>query len=285
MIPPLARRPRAGLRILSIATMAGLLTAATMAGAEDAPAAAPEAAAPEVEAVAPAASVDSIVNAQVRENDDSAASQDRVDDMASDIDSMTTKYRAALANVDQLGVYNRQLETLIDGQEEEMASLRRQIDEVTVIGRQVMPHMERMIDTLAKFVELDLPFLLQERRARVQDLRDIMTRADITISERYRRIMEAYQIENEYGRTIEAYQGTLDRNGSSRTVDFLRVGRNALLYQTLDGLESGVWDARGGRWDDAGDYRNEITDGLRMARKQRAPDLVEVPMPAAEVLR
>jgi hypothetical protein len=285
MIPPLARRPRAGLRILSIATMAGLLTAATMAGAEDAPAAAPEAAAPEVEAVAPAASVDSIVNAQVRENDDSAASQDRVDDMASDIDSMTTKYRAALANVDQLGVYNRQLETLIDGQEEEMASLRRQIDEVTVIGRQVMPHMERMIDTLAKFVELDLPFLLQERRARVQDLRDIMTRADITISERYRRIMEAYQIENEYGRTIEAYQGILDRNGSSRTVDFLRVGRNALLYQTLDGLESGVWDARGGRWDDAGDYRNEITDGLRMARKQRAPDLVEVPMPAAEVLR
>jgi len=150
------------------------------------------------------------------------------------------------------------------------------------VGRSVTPLMLRMIEGIEAFVKLDVPFLMDERMGRIADLRTVMTRADVSKSEQFRQILEAYQIETEYGRTIEAYRSTLDRDGKKITVDFLRFGRNALLYQTLDGLEAGVWDQANRSWSplDSG-YRSAIREGLRIARKQAAPDLIRLPLPAA----
>jgi phosphopantetheine adenylyltransferase len=223
---------------------------------------------------------------QVRENDRSRASQDRIDELSDDIDAMAAEYRAALQDTRALEVYNRQLEALVASQDTERESLERQMANVTNVGRQVMPLMERMLDTLDAFVEVDLPSLPEERRERIRNLREMMQRADVTIAEKYRRVLEAYQIENEYGRTIEAYRGSLEGEGGTRTVDFLRIGRNALLYQTLDGSESGVWDTESGSWKKLSDsYRSSIREGLRIARKQVAPDLLVVPLPPPEAVQ
>ncbi len=93
--------------------------------------------------------------------------------------------------------------------------------------------------------------------------------------------MEAYQIENEYGRTIEAYRATLDLDGKETTVDFLRFGRIALVYQSLDENQTGVWNQQTRSWDELdSSYRSAIRAGLRIARKQSAPDLVTLPLPA-----
>ena len=141
--------------------------------------------------------------------------------------------------------------------------------------------MMRMVDTLDQFVEADVPMLLQERRKRVNDLRELLVRADVENSEKYRRIMEAYQIENEYGRTIEVYQDTIDVDGEERTLDFLRIGRVALMYQTPDGSEVGTWDQEQDRWVPlSDDYRDSIRKGIRIARKQAAPDMIRVPVSA-----
>ncbi len=234
---------------------------------------------------APEVGIEAVVEQEIRENELSAEIQAGIDELAEDTEAMAARYRAALQNTRQLEVYNRQYAALIRAQEEEMASLRDQIDHVAVISRQVLPHMEEMIDALENFVALDVPFLPEERAGRVAELRAMMARADVTFSEKYRRILEAYQIENEYGRTIEAYRGSIERERESRTVDFLRIGRNALLYQTLDGEESGAWLQDEKRCESVDDFRVPVREGLRMARKQRAPDLIEVPLPAAEVLR
>ena len=110
-----------------------------------------------------------------------------------------------------------------------------------------------------------------------------MKRADVTGAEKYRQIMEAYQIENEYGRTIEAYRSTLDLGGREATVDFLRFGRIALVYQTPDGTELGVWNQKKGAWEPLdSSYRSAIRDGIRIARKKASPDLIRLPLPAAE---
>jgi hypothetical protein len=109
-----------------------------------------------------------------------------------------------------------------------------------------------------------------------------MGRADVSNAEKYRQIMDAYQVENEYGRTIEAYRTTLNVDGVDVKADLLRFGRIALVYQTLDQKSAGVWNQEVGNWEplDPG-YRTAIKEGLKIARKQMAPDLIRLPLPAA----
>jgi hypothetical protein len=231
-------------------------------------------------ATAPAQTLAQAVEARTSGNAEGVESQRRIDTLSEETDKMLAEYRTRLKQIDALRIYNSQMEQLIASQDIEMASLRRQIDDVEVVGRGVTPLMLKMIDSLDAFVTLDVPFLKEERSRRLAGLRDLMKRADVTNAEKYRRLLEAYQIENDYGRTIEAYRGTLP---DGRTVDFLRMGRIALVYQSLDADEAAVWDQAGRQWvllDRS--YRMAIKQGLRIARKQSAPDLIRMPLPAAQ---
>ena len=160
-----------------------------------------------------------------------------------------------------------------------MADLNAAIDEVSVIERQITPLMMNMIDGLAQFVALDVPFLPEERAQRVTGLRAMMDRADVAPSEKFRRVMEAFQVEMDYGRTLEAYQGLHIIDGQERDVEFLRLGRTALIYQTRDASSQGVWNKQTRQWEALdSSYRTQITKGLRMAKKQLAPDLLMLPV-------
>jgi hypothetical protein len=182
-------------------------------------------------------------------------------------------------------VYNTLLERQVARQERQKEQVRASIDQVTVVQRQIVPLMDRMIAGLEQFVALDVPFLEAERTNRVESLRATLERVDVTVAEKFRRVMEAYQIENEYGRTIENYRGSLEVDGLMREVDFLRIGRVTLVYQTTDGQSQGVWDQSTGQWVALGsEYRNRIRQGLRVARRQLAPELLLMPIPAPEDL-
>src|SRR5690606_58446 len=116
------------------------------------------------------------------------------------------------------------------------------MDSVALIERQIVPMMTGMVDSLEAFIELDTPFLLKERQDRIARLRNMMVRSDVTAAEKFRQVVEAYQIENDYGRTIEAYKGTVNVNGNDQEVDFLRIGRVSLSYQSIGGQHTGAWD-------------------------------------------
>lgn len=98
-------------------------------------------------------------------------------------------------------------------------------------------------------------------------------------AERYRRLLEAYQIELDYGRTMISYKGKLE---DGREADFIRVGRVSLLYRTADGEESGYWDAQQKKWVVANEYNKAIENAMLIATKESAPDLVIVPVPAPQ---
>ena len=230
-----------------------------------------------------AADIETAIAEERQGNEKSVQSQSRINAVDDQTDEMASEYRAVIDQVESLRVYNAQLAKLVASQEEELASLDHQIANVTVIGREVTPLMLRMVDGLDQFIQLDVPMLSKERTERLAGLRELMDRADVEDSEKYRRIMEAYQIENEYGRTIEVYQDTLDMDGQERTLDFLRIGRISLLYQTLDGEEVGAWDQGAKKWVKLeSEYRDSIRRGIRIARKQLAPDMVRVPVSAPE---
>ena len=213
-----------------------------------------------------------------------AKSQEKIDKLANDTDKLLGEYRTVNEQIDSLRSYNSQLSTLLASQNAEIGSLDSQIEDVTIVERQIMPLMNRMIDALEDFVERDVPFLVEERGSRVANLIAIMGRADVTVAEKYRRLVEAYQIENEYGRTIESYRAELQiGDGPLRTVDFLRFGRVVLIYTTLDGGEAGVWDGATNTWQELdGSYRAAVREGLRIAKQQSAPDLVVLPVRAPQ---
>lgn len=216
-------------------------------------------------------------------NESAADSQQKINTITDKIDSKIQQFKTINKETDGLRVYNTQLDKQIKSQIDEMAALNQSIDEVSVIERQITPLMIRMIDGLEQFVALDVPFLPEERSKRIVDLREMMDRADVSPSEKFRRVMEAYQVEMDYGRTMEAYSGLLTVAGTERDVDFLRVGRSILVYQTRDASLQGVWNKETKQWEPlSSSYRTQVTKGLRMAKKQMAPDLLMLPVAITE---
>ena len=219
------------------------------------------------------------IETQVKTDIAAQESQQHVDNLADETTQMLAEYRNVLAQTESLRAYNDQLDTLVASQKKELDSIAQQLKNIETTQRDIVPLMIKMIEVMAQFVELDIPFLPEERQTRVVQLQTLMSRADVTLAEKYRRILEAYQVETEYGRTIEAYQDELTIDENTRTVDYLRIGRVSLDYLTLDGLEAGIWDTKTAQWQTlSSDYLQPIAQGLKVALKQLPPDLLVLPI-------
>ena len=229
-----------------------------------------------------AVSINEVMQEGETRADAGATAQQQVDSVADQTEKIINDYRTVTKVVDGLRVYNALLQTQLDNQEAEMEALNDSIANVALIERQIVPLMLRMVDALDEFVQLDTPFLAKERAERIARLREVMERSDVSAAEKFRIVIEGYQIENDYGRTIEAYKGSTEINGNELEVDFLRIGRVALLYQTVGGAHTGVWDSTQGEFIELppAPYQKQVLDGLKIARKQVAPDLLVVPVSA-----
>jgi septal ring factor EnvC (AmiA/AmiB activator) len=226
------------------------------------------------------------INTETATNKAAIQSQKKIDGLSDKTREMLDKYRSTTYQIKTLTTYNDHLKELLSSQKEEKESFQQQLKQIEVTQREIVPLIIRMLDSLDKFVSLDLPFLPEERNERVAKLKEMISRADVSNAEKFRRILEAYQIENDYGNTIEAYQSDLNVKGNVSSVDFLRLGRVALYYQRFDGSETGYWDRETNQWQILSEnYRNAIRNGLRIARKETAPDLLSLPVPAAEPSR
>ena len=223
--------------------------------------------------------LDAVLGAQAATNQAAEASQEKINKLSDETTDLTTKYRRFLSDADSIKRYAEELGKQVGAQNEEMESLRRQLGDIETVQRDVYPLMEKMVASLEQFVALDIPFLLQERTDRVNKLKEMMTK-DFSVSEKYRRIMEAYSIEMEYGRTLDAYEGTIGEGDTQKAVQFVRLGRISLMYQTLDGQSTGYWDADNKAWKEDNSYQRDVKEALGVAQKKGAPDLLIVPVHA-----
>jgi hypothetical protein len=194
-------------------------------------------------------------------------------------------YAEAQAATESLQRFIGQQQEQIRSQEAEVASIQRQLVEIDTTNRQVQPLMQQMVDTLVRFVELDVPFRLEERTATVRNLQNLMSRADVSVAEKYRLIMEAYQTELDYGRTLEAYEGHLGTGADARTVEFARLGRISLMYRTLDGSETGYWDVTQKQWVEDDSYAEKVEEAIRVAKGDGPEELLIVPVPVPQEVR
>ncbi len=228
--------------------------------------------------------LDASVQVEAGINKAASTSQKRVTRLAQQTADLLAEYRSVVRETESLKIYNDNLEKVVMDQRAEVVSINQQLGGLEATNRGIVPLMLEMIDTLDKIVESDMPFRLEERRARVLRLHDMMDQADVTASEKYRRVMEAYQGEMEYGRTSEAYAEPLPSTG--QTVDFLRVGRTLLIYQSSDQVTTGWFNPTTRVYEDLPDrYRAEVKEGLSIARSEKAPNLVMLPVPGPEAAK
>ena len=188
-------------------------------------------------------------------------------------------YQSTSKEYDSLKLYNDQVQKIINSQIEEIENILIKIDELDQTNQRIVPFMLRMIDGLENFIQLDIPFLMDERTDRLNNLKITMDRGDISTSEKFRLIVEAYKTELEYGRTIEAYRDNIIIDDVETSADFLRVGRIALTYLTVDGSKGGYWDTNSQTWEKASSsIKRSTEDALKVASKQAPPALIKIPV-------
>jgi len=232
-----------------------------------------------------AQTVDDVLSADERRLQLAQESQERVNQVVEGTRSLTDQYRAINKEIDGLRVYNRLMTAQVQGQEATLEDIALSMDQVDVINRQIFPLMERMIDGLVQSVDLDIPFLLEERQDRMAALTETMSRSDVSVAEKFRKVMEAYQIEMDYGSSVEHYSQSIDLGDEYGVRDYnmLRIGRVGLYFQSDDAAITGWYNQETGSFEVLGnEHRNEIRKGLRMARQLIAPELLLLPMPAAQ---
>lgn len=232
-----------------------------------------------VSPVISAATVEQALSASEQLSQTAQSSQKRIERLDDASQAMLEEYSTTLAKAKALEGYNEQVSELIAAQHQELVSYQEQIDALQDSEAAVMPHMRRMVEVLAEFIAADVPFLPQERSDRLATLQELMPRADVSMAEKYRRILEAYQIESDYGYTLEAWRGELGEGEAQRSVEFLRVGRAMLYYQTPNGHESGYWNAQSQTWQTLdNNVRRPLQKAIAIARQQKTADWLELPI-------
>ncbi|WP_298439334.1 DUF3450 domain-containing protein [uncultured Ferrimonas sp.] len=224
-----------------------------------------------------------IQNADKQIQQDSAKSQQKVNKLYDQAQDMLFEYRLVVDETETLKHYNDYVATLVADQQARIASLQDQINGIERTKQGVVPLMTSMINSLEQFVALDVPFEIEERTARVERLKEVMGDSDVSTSEKYRLVLDAYQIENEYGNKMNAYEGTLAIDGKEKVVDFFHLGRVVFLAQSVDQKQAWVWDNEDRTWNAMPeDSMRNASSAIKMARRQAAPDLFRVPVKTAE---
>ena len=227
-----------------------------------------------------AAGVEDSLDVVATTNRSAAASQEKIDQVSRETRDLLEEYRKLEEGSEYQAAYTRELQELEGTQLQQLEELREQIVQARITRQRIVPLMRSMADALEKFVVLDLPFHQEERIGAVLQLKQRLGEPSLSVAAKFRLLLEAYQLEQGYGDKVEAWRGPLQFEGEQLSVEYLRVGRVALYFQSLDGESSGYWDAAGQAWQALDpDYNRSLAQAMRVARNLTAPQLLQLPMP------
>lgn len=227
-----------------------------------------------------ASSLDQAQAIQNKTNNASAASQKVIDKSSEASLALKAEIERLQEEVKNLEIYHDHLAALVESQNKEADSINAQIDEIKYTRQGVVPLMYQMIDGLQVLVEKDVPIKKEQRLERVEKLKAMMTRADVSDAEKYRRILETYQIEMDYGIKLGVYQGRIELSDNKVIeADVLHLGRASLVARNLNGTQYWSWNQVANQWQpqDAS-MKSELDKAFDIASQQAAPSLIILPV-------
>jgi len=222
--------------------------------------------------------IDTAINLEASSSSAAANRQDTINNLDSQIIFLTGEIQYLSQQLDLTNIYNRQLQELIDSQNSEIKSINEQMEALDETNRGILPKLEEMVNILAEVIEKDTPFLIEERSQRVNEIKDLLTQSNISTSEKFRRVFEAYKIENEYGRTVEAYRDEIIVDGQNYNVEIFRLGRVGLYGRTADGDYTTMYSRSQNKWIKVKGIDDNLVIALKIARKEIPPSLIKLPL-------
>ena len=223
--------------------------------------------------------VDQTLNSQVDANVPGVVAQKEIDSLDEQAKKLYYEFKDTVSEYEGLRRYDDQLEKIVFSQEDEIKDILAQIDSLDNVNKEILPFLKETVDSLRKFIELDMPFLKESRISRIDDLDSIILQSNVTTAEKFRKVFEAYQLEAGFGNTIETYPGFIDVDNQTITVDYFRIGRLGWYYRSANGRETGYWDKFSENWVHTGGKLNdEIKLALDIANRQTPPNFITLPV-------
>ncbi len=221
-------------------------------------------------------------------NEAIANSQQHINQLSQATAKMLQEYREIVQRKDYQQYYNFQLKQQKQAQEQEIALLQNQLQELDYIEVAIMPLMQSMLAALEEFIALDMPFHHQTRLSGVQTLRHRIHSGSLSLPDKYRLLMEGWQIEHNYGNSIETWRDKLSAStgqasDSDLAVNYLRIGRAAFYYLTLDESHAAIWDKTSRTWVNLpSPFIPDLLRSIHVASEQIAPELMPLPLRTKE---
>lgn len=207
------------------------------------------------------------------------SAQKQADEWSQEKEQLISEIRQNKTQLDWATYQSRRYAAYIEREKEKIEELERRKAEMRSLRRNLEPYLSKLIASLEDFIARDLTFLAQERQERIQYLRDSVNDYHLSMSEKLHRVIEALQVEAEYGRSIEANPATLNVQGQSIEAEVLRVGRIAVFFQSMDGEKVGRWNQESETWEYiSADFSRTISDTIEMAKQQKSVELVDLPI-------
>ncbi len=206
-------------------------------------------------------------------------SQKKVDAYSDETTKLLGQYQQITQQIEDTKIYNQKMQEMIHSQHQEMKVIEQDIENIKQVSTQVTPLTSKMWVALNQLVERDLPFLKKERTERVARLKKLMAQSSVSLSEKYRKVLEAFQIEMSYGNSLNSYRGALSQGEKNFTVDYLNLGRLGFYYLSLDQRTGGIWNKKDQTWSALSrSDRNYVKTALAMAQKKVAPQITPLPI-------
>ena len=223
--------------------------------------------------------VDQTLNTQVDANIPGVVAQKEIDNLDEKAKKLYYEFKDTVSEYEGLKRYDDQLEKIVFSQEDEIQNILKQIDSLDNVNKEILPFLKETVDSLRKFINLDMPFLRESRLSRIDDLDSIILQSNVTTAEKFRKVFEAYQLEAGFGNTIETYPGFIDLDNQTITVDYFRIGRLGWYYRSANGKETGYWNKYSENWIHTnGKLNDEIKLALDIANRQTPPNFITLPV-------
>lgn len=228
--------------------------------------------------------LDTARSIETQTNQEAINAQQKINQNADKTLDMQTQIEQMKEQIENQSIYQKHLQTLVESQQAELEKAQREREQMSQTREGIVPLMYRMLAGLEDLqTQSALPYKTTIRQERLQKLKDLMARADVSEAEKFRRILEAYQIEVDYGNKLSTYQDEIEiAAGDKREVELLALGQVSLIARSQDQQTHWLWSNEQKAWQEMDANQVMMANrAFELALGKLAPEMVDLPLSAS----